>query len=163
MKKKLNTRGLLKKIDRLIGERMAEKDVVSIDSLRSKYQKKPASILVVEDDETVRMALRRILEREKHRVITAVDGTQLSSALGDEFIDLILLDVGLPWINGYELAELMKQDLYLKHIPIVFISAQSQEADIKKGFAVGANDYITKPFEVDEVVKTVNVLLELAD
>jgi two-component system, OmpR family, aerobic respiration control protein ArcA len=162
--RKINTRDLVRKIEKLTRERMVKSDVVSMDELRRvKNNVTPHSILVIEDDETIRNALRRMFEGEGYRVITACDGTQLSSVLDDNPIDLILLDVGLPWINGYELAEMMKEHIDLKEIPLVFLSGRSSEMDVKRGFEVGADDYITKPFDIENVKKTVRTLIELAE
>jgi two-component system aerobic respiration control protein ArcA len=77
-------------------------------------------------------------------------------------VDLILLDVGLPWINGFELAEMMKGHKDLSEIPLVFLSARTSDADMKRGFSVGADDYIKKPFDIEKVKKTVNTLIRLA-
>jgi two-component system aerobic respiration control protein ArcA len=160
--KKINTRDLVKKIEKLTRERMLEGDVVSMDELRKlRKPTTPACILVVEDDETIRSALKRMFEGEGYRVITAIDGTQLSSVLDDNPIDLILLDIGLPWINGFELAEMMKEHKDLREIPLVFLSGRTSEADVKRGFEVGADDYITKPFDIENVKKTVRTLIEL--
>lgn len=122
----------------------------------------PATLLVIEDDETMRAALKRIFESEGYRVITAADGTQLSSVLEDQSLDMIILDIGLPWINGFELAELMKDHADLKRIPLIFISGLTSDADVKRGFEVGADDYIKKPFDVEKIKKTVNALMKLA-
>lgn len=162
--KKINTRDLVKKIEKLTRERMVKSDVISMDELRRVRPKAtPRTLLVIEDDETIRAALKRLFEGEGYRVILAADGTQLSSVLDDNPIDLILLDIGLPWINGYELAEMMKDHQDLKEIPLVFLSGRTSEADIKKGFAVGADDYITKPFDIENIKKTVRTLIELSE
>ncbi len=76
-------------------------------------------------------------------------------------MDLIVLDVGLPWINGFELAEMMKANEDLSEIPLVFLSARTSDEDIKRGFAVGASDYIKKPFDIEKVKRTVNTLIHL--
>ena len=76
-------------------------------------------------------------------------------------IDLIILDVGLPWINGYELAEMMKAHKDLKRIPLIFISGRVNDADVKRGFEVGADDYIKKPFDLEKIKKTVRTLVQL--
>ena len=162
--KKINTRDLVSKIEKLTRERMIKSDVISMDELRRVRNKStPRTLLIIEDDETIRAALKRLFEGEGYKVILAADGTQLSSVLDDHPLDLILLDIGLPWINGYELAEMMKEHNDLKEIPLVFLSGRTSEADIKRGFAVGADDYITKPFDIENVKKTVRTLIELAD
>jgi two-component system aerobic respiration control protein ArcA len=141
---------------------MTQQDVVSLDQFR-KVQKKedPRSLLIIDDDETIRAALRRMFESEGYKVITAADGTQLSDVLDDSPIDLIILDIGLPWLNGYELAKLLKEHEDLKKIPLIFLSGKTSELDVKRGFEVGADDYIKKPFDVEKMKKAVETLLRL--
>jgi two-component system aerobic respiration control protein ArcA len=160
--KKIDAKELVAKIERLARERMASGDVVDLKSVRDlKEKKRKPSVLVIEDDDTMRAALKRILESDGFDVRSAADGTQLGEALGDVTVDLILLDVGLPWINGLELAKLLKEHEALKEIPLVFISGKTSEFDIKRGFEAGADDYIKKPFEIEKVKKTVRTLLKL--
>ena len=109
MSRKINTKDLVTKIERLTKERMSKERVLDIDQLRKMKERKiQRTILLIEDDETIRAALKRVFEGEGYRVLAAADGTQLSSVLDDAPVDLIMLDVGLPWINGFELAEMMK-------------------------------------------------------
>jgi len=163
MTRKIDTKDLVKKIERLAKERMTKDGVVEMDDLRRlKARKTQRSILLIEDDETIRAALKRMFEGEGYRVMAAADGTQLSDLLDESAVDLILLDVGLPWINGFELAEMMKGHKDLREIPLVFLSARTGDADVKRGFAVGADDYIKKPFEIEKVKRTVNTLIQLA-
>jgi two-component system aerobic respiration control protein ArcA len=160
--KKIDAKDLVAKIERLARERMASGDIVDLKSVRDlKEKKRKPSVLVIEDDDTMRAALKRILESDGFDVRSAADGTQLGEALGDIPVDLILLDVGLPWINGLELAKLLKEHEALKEIPLVFISGKTSEFDIKRGFEAGADDYIKKPFEIEKVKKTVRTLLKL--
>ena len=162
MSKKIDAKDLVAKIERLARERMASGEVVDLKSVRDlKNRKVKPSVLVIEDDETMRVALKRILESEGLDVRTAADGTQLGDAIGDKPVDLIILDVGLPWINGLELAKLLREHDALKSIPLVFISGKTSEFDVKRGFEAGADDYIKKPFEIDKVKKTIRTLLEL--
>jgi DNA-binding response OmpR family regulator len=163
--RKIDTKDLVQKIEKLTKERMTSDKVISMDDLRrlkEQRQAVPRTILVIEDDETIRAALKRVLEGEGYRVLAAADGTQLSTVLDDVAIDLIMLDIGLPWINGFELAEMMKAHKDLQDIPLVFLSARTSEADIKRGFDVGADDYIKKPFDIEKVKRTVNTLIQLA-
>lgn len=161
MKGPLDSKSLFAKIERLVRERMVSEKVVSIADLRALKKKQPAKILIVEDDEIVRKSLKRILESDSYQVITAEDATELSSVVENFMFDLIIMDVGLPWINGFELAEMMKQHVHIKNIPLVFISGHSEKDMIKKGFAVGADDYLTKPVDLEKVKKTVKTLLYL--
>lgn len=163
MSRKIDTKDLVQKIEKLTRERMAQNQVISMDDLRKlKGKKPPRSLLVIEDDETIRAALKRVFEAEGYRVLAAADGTQLATVLGETPVDLILLDIGLPWINGFELAEMMKAHSDLKDIPLVFLSARTNDDDIKRGFEVGADDYIKKPFDIEKVKRTVQTLIQLA-
>jgi len=160
--KKINAKDLVAQIEKITKERMAQNDVISFEDLRRlKTKTSHYQLLIIEDDETVRNALKRIFEREGYKVKTAADGTQLSEVLDETPLDLIMLDIGLPWINGFELAEMMKQHKDLKEIPLIFISGRTGEEDIQKGFDVGADDYITKPFDLEKVKKTVKTLIQL--
>lgn len=161
---RINTKDLVQKIEKITKDRITKEGVVSLDEYRELKQKKqtPKSILVIEDDETMRNALKRILESEGYRTITAADGTQLSSVLDDSPIDLIVLDIGLPWINGLELAKLLKEHEDLKSIPLIFVSGKTGDLDVKRGFDAGADDYIKKPFDIEKIKKTVATLLKLS-
>lgn len=162
MSKKLDAKDLVDKIERLARERMAEGQVVDLGALRQlKAQKVKPSVLVIEDDETMRAALKRILETDGIEVRTAADGTQLGAALDNKMVDLIMLDIGLPWINGFELAKLLKEHPVLKSIPLIFVSGHTTDADVKQGFSVGADDYIKKPFDIEKVRRAVQVLLKI--
>lgn len=159
---KLNTKDLVAKIERLAQEKMRQESVVPLKDFRDlKKKATQKTILVIEDDETMRMALKRIFESESYAVKLASDGTQLSHVLDDTPIDLIVLDIGLPWVNGLELAQLLKEHEYLKNIPLIFISGKVGDLDVKRGFDAGADDYIKKPFDVEKIKKTVSTLLKL--
>lgn len=162
-KKRLNTKDLVGKIAKITQERMKSAEVVSLsDFRRLKEKKEPIRLLLIEDDESIRKAMKRIFEDEGLQVLAAADGTQLDMVFDESPIDLILLDIGLPWINGFELAELMKSHRDLKEIPIVFVSGRDSEVDIKRAFEAGADDFVSKPFTVDHLKKTVFTLLELS-
>ena len=162
-KPRINTKDLVKKIEKITKERILQEGVVSLDGYRGlKRKAMPKTILVVEDDETMRSALKRIFESEGYQVKTAADGTQLSVVLDDTPIDLIVLDIGLPWINGLELANLLKEHDDLKSIPLIFVSGKTSDFDVKRGFDAGADDYIKKPFDIEKIKKTVATLLSLS-
>lgn len=161
-KNKINTTDLVKKIEKLTKERMTQESVVDLNSFRElKNKEVPKTLLVIEDDETMRNAIKRIFEAEGLVVRTAADGTQLASVLDDNPIDLIIMDIGLPWINGIELAKMLKEHDDLKQIPLVFVSGKTSDFDVKRGFEAGADDYIKKPFDIDKIKKTVHTLLAL--
>ncbi len=161
-KGKINTKDLVKKIEKLTKERMTQESVVDLNSFRElKNKETPKTILVIEDDETMRNAIKRIFEAEGLVVKVAADGTQLASVLDDNPVDLIIMDIGLPWINGIELAKMLKEHDDLKQIPLIFVSGKTSDFDVKRGFEAGADDYIKKPFDIDKIKKTVHTLLTL--
>ncbi|MCC7402821.1 MAG: response regulator [Bdellovibrionales bacterium] len=159
--KKINTRDFVDKVKRMAKDRMSEGKVVSLDSFRGLQKKEPHRILIIEDDETMRAALKRIFVADGFEVVTVADGTHLTQVMDDSPIDLVILDIGLPWINGFELAQLMKEDPELRKIPLIFVSGRATDLDMRKGFELGAVDYIKKPFDVEKIRKTVQTLLHL--
>ena len=153
MAKKFITSDLIKKIERLTKQRMSEQPIVSLDEFRGAHKKmNPLNILVIEDDETQRLSLKRILEAEGYTAYIAADSAELTALLDEEKdIHLILMDIGLPWINGFELAEMMKEHPELKKLPLVFLSAQAEPEDFERARQVGAADYIKKPFDIEKL------------
>ncbi|MGZ5279866.1 MAG: response regulator transcription factor, partial [Pseudobdellovibrionaceae bacterium] len=163
-KKKINASDLIAKIEKLAKARMASGEVVQLNNFRDLKKKVEAKvILVIEDDETMRAALKKIFEMDGFIVRLAADGTELSVALEDISPDLILLDIGLPWLNGFELAQMLKDHKDLKKIPLIFVSGKTSDEDIKRAFEIGANDFIKKPFEIEKLKKTVNALLKISE
>ena len=158
MSKKFVTTDLINKIEKLTKQRMSEQPVVSLDQFRDAQKKmNPRNILVIEDDETQRMSLKRILEAEGYTPLMAADSAELTALLDeDKDIHLILMDIGLPWINGFELAEMMKQHPDLKKLPLVFLSAQAEEEDFARAREVGAADYIKKPFDIEKLKQVIS-------
>lgn len=158
MSKKFVTTDLINKIEKLTKQRMSEQPVVSLDQFRDAQKKmNPRNILVIEDDETQRMSLKRILEGEGYTPLMAADSAELTALLDeDKDIHLILMDIGLPWINGFELAEMMKQHPDLKKLPLVFLSAQAEEEDFARAREVGAADYIKKPFDIEKLKQVIS-------
>jgi len=147
-------------IESIKREKIVSKKVVSLAEFRDlRQQTDIRSILVVDDDEIMRSALKRILETEGYKVIMACDGLELSKVLETTRLDLILLDVNLPWVDGYELCKLIKSNPVLKTVPLVLVSARNSKQDIESGFAVGCDDYVTKPFDIDNITSTINNLL----
>lgn len=161
-KKRINAQDLISKIEKITKARMASQDVVQLDNFRDLKQKlDQKTILVIEDDETMRNAMKRIFELDGFVVKLAADGTELSTVLDDASPDLILLDIGLPWLNGFELAQLLKEHRDLKKIPLIFVSGKTSDEDVKRAFEIGADDFVKKPFEIEKLKKTVTTLLKI--
>ena len=112
-------------------------------------------ILLVEDNKEIHELIKNVLEKERYIVINAYSGTEALIILEKEKIDLILLDLMLPGINGEEIIK------KIKNIPIIVISAKVSKEDKINSLLIGANDYITKPFDTDELLARVKVQLRI--
>ncbi len=153
-------KSLRKQIESIKRQKIVAKKVVSLTDFRElKKSIDLRTILVVDDDEVMRAALKRILENEGYKVVMAEDGLELSKVLETTRLDMILLDVNLPWVDGYELTRLIKQHHALRHVPLVLVSARKSKEDVEKGFDAGCNDYVTKPFDVDYITGAISKLL----
>ncbi|NPA07258.1 MAG: response regulator [Chloroflexi bacterium] len=115
-----------------------------------------ARILIAEDEPDIRELIAFLLELEGHEVIQAQDGKEAVERARAEKPDFILLDVRMPRMTGYEACRIIKQDPNLQHIPVVFLSAKGQEAEVKEGYEAGADAYLLKPFDADDLIQTVN-------
>lgn len=109
-------------------------------------------ILVVDDDKEIAYAIRTLLEKEDYEVIVAHDGVQALEALEQNALQLILLDVMMPNLNGLGVAMKIREKL---NIPIIMLSAKSEQSDKIIGLSLGADDYITKPFDTAELIARV--------
>lgn len=161
MSKKFSTSTLIQKIEKLTKQRMAEQPVVELNQFREvKNKLNPINILVIEDDETQRSSLKRILESDGYYPKLAADAAELTQILDDDQeIHFIILDVGLPWINGFEIAQMIKDHRDLKSIPLIFLSAQAESTDFDRAREVGADDYIKKPFDIDKLKSRIKELI----
>lgn len=156
----LGRNSIRRQVEEIKKKKITEKKVVNLADFREARQSEQShTILVVDDEEIMRNALKRILEGEGYTVLLAADGLELSKVLETAELSLILLDVNLPWVDGYDLCRLIKQHHVLKHVPLVFVSARKSEQDIKRGFDAGCNDYVTKPFDIDFISSKVRQLL----
>ena len=117
-------------------------------------------ILIVDDEQDIVESLKFVLEASDYTCYTADNGED-GLRLAKEIVpDLMILDVMMPKINGYKISRLLKYDAKYKNIPILMVTARSQEEDKLIGEETGADEYITKPFELDEVVKKVEEYLK---
>ncbi len=159
-KKAFGDKNFSKQVAALNRKAMAGNKVVSLEEYRAVSRKaEPKTILVVDDEIVVRNAIKRIFEKDNYRVLVAKDAMELSKIIEESVFDLVLLDIKLPWVDGYALCSLLRAHPTLKNLPIAFISGNNTEEDVKRGFEAGCDEYITKPFEVDEIQKRVTDLL----
>jgi len=119
--------------------------------------KKP-SILLVEDEENLHEALKLNLELEGYEITSVYDGSAALKAIGDEYFDLIILDVMLPEIDGINVTETVR--LQNNEVPILILSAKNTSADRVLGLKKGADDYLTKPFNLEELLLRVHKLID---
>ncbi len=116
-------------------------------------------ILVVDDELSIRKTIGRRLEREGYRVITADCGEEGLRIASEKLPDLILLDVMMPKMKGRDVCARLKADPKTGHIPVIFLTALGLADHIQAGMALGADDYIVKPFEADELKERIAVCL----
>jgi len=119
----------------------------------------PARILVVEDERDIAALVAYHLTREGHRVRTAEDGFEALEALETERPELIVLDLNLPGLSGYEVLEELRRQPETAEIPVVVLTARREEADRVMGLSLGADDYVTKPFSPRELVLRIAAVL----
>lgn len=118
-----------------------------------------ACVMAVDDDHVIRGLIAVNLEMEGHEVLTAVDGADALLQVRRRRPDLILLDVMMPNVDGWQVAETLKRQRDTYQIPIVFLSARAMENDVKKGMDLGVQAYVTKPFDPIDLMNLVNDLL----
>jgi DNA-binding response OmpR family regulator len=117
------------------------------------------TILVADDEEDLRELVTYRLTRSGYRVIGAGDGQEAFELAAERTPDLMVLDVMMPKLDGYELTRRVRAEAALRSIPVILLTARSQESDIDRGFEVGADDYLKKPFNPDELVARVRAVL----
>jgi two-component system alkaline phosphatase synthesis response regulator PhoP len=116
-------------------------------------------ILVVDDEIYIVHILDFSLGMEGYEVITALDGEQALERMKSERPDLVVLDIMMPKLDGYEVCKSIKSNPATKQTPVILLSAKGRNVDQKLGFDVGADDYITKPFSPRKLVERINQLL----
>ena len=121
-----------------------------------------ATILLVEDNEDNQIIYSTILEHVGFRVLTAMDGQRAIDTARQEHPDLIVMDVSIPIIDGWEATRILKQDEATRMIPILALTAHALPSDREKAFEVGCDDYLAKPVEPRSVVEAIERLLAKA-
>lgn len=117
-------------------------------------------VLVADDEPAVRLLLRVNLRSAGYEVVEATDGETALSSIRQQDFDLLLLDVMMPRMSGFELAERLRADPATAELPIVFVSARADADDVQRGFDLGAVDYVTKPFDPLLLGEHLNSLLD---
>jgi len=117
-------------------------------------------VLVVDDDKNTRRLIQAVLETEGYQVTTAINGEDALEKLEREHIDLVVLDIMMPSMDGYELTKTLREGQ--SELPILMVSAKQMPEDRRQGFLVGTDDYITKPIDAEEMLLRIKALLRRA-
>lgn len=109
------------------------------------------NILLVEDEENIALAIELLLSRDGYDVLRVADGTQALPNIRAQKPDLVILDVSLPGRSGYDICQALRLTPELAHIPVLMMSARTAPAEQRKGLAMGANAFLTKPFAIEDL------------
>lgn len=120
----------------------------------------PKRVLVVDDDDDIRRTVQVHLKRAGYQIILARDGKEALEKARAELPDLIVMDVMMPRMTGFDALEHLKADPTTEAIPVVMLTAESRDEDLFVGWSRGVHSYLTKPFRPDEVVATVKSILD---
>lgn len=124
----------------------------------SKKMKELIKVLIVDDEPSILMSLEFLMKKEGYQVFIARDGSEAMDIIEKEVPSIILLDIMMPNVDGYEVCYHVKNSLRFEHIKVIFLSAKNKEIDMEKGYSVGADLYVTKPFSTRTLVAKVNAL-----
>jgi two-component system, sensor histidine kinase and response regulator len=119
------------------------------------------TILVVDDNQENLKVISNFLKEKNYKIALAIDGESTFEVLEGNKIDLVLLDIMMPGLDGFEVCRIMKEKPETKDIPVIFLTARNETEDIVKGFQSGGVDYITKPFRKEELFARVNSHIQL--
>lgn len=115
-------------------------------------------ILIADDEPNILLSLEFLMKKQGYHVLIARDGAEAFDLIRQETPDVLLLDIMMPHMNGYELCSFVKKTAGFEHIKVVFLSAKGKETEIQKGYEAGADLYLVKPFSTRDLVAKVNDL-----
>jgi two-component system, OmpR family, response regulator MtrA len=121
-----------------------------------------ARVVVADDDVDILALVKAVLERSGHEVIAVTNGAQALASVQSHNPDLAVLDISMPELDGLEVLRRLRADEDTHDLPVILLSAQAQEADVERGYATGASDYVKKPFSPRELAQRVETLLDQA-
>lgn len=120
----------------------------------------PRRILIAEDEPSIVISLEFLLKEAGHDVTVARDGAEALRRIAADPPDLVVLDVMLPSVNGFEVCRRLRDNPETRRIPVLMLTARGRESEVEKGLAAGADAYMTKPFATKELVRAVTELLD---
>ncbi|AIA76302.1 MAG: response regulator transcription factor [Vreelandella alkaliphila] len=118
-----------------------------------------AKVLVVDDEPNIVLSLEFLMEQAGFQVVTAYDGEAALERINDSAPDLLLLDISLPGISGFDVLEHLRRSEATAQLPVIMLTAHGRDIEREKGLALGADDYITKPFSTQSLIEKVKSLL----
>lgn len=119
-------------------------------------------LLIVDDEPSIVMSLEYLFKKENYEVYIARDGVEAIEIAENNILDIILLDIMMPNVDGYQVLKYLKNNDNLKNIKVVFLSAKNKTTDVELGLQLGADKYIAKPFSTKKLVKEVKELLKVS-
>ena len=120
----------------------------------------PKKILIVDDEPNIVIPLQFLMEQNGYRTLVAQSGEEALESISKEKPDLVLLDIMLPGVDGFEVCEIVRLNPEWRNTRIIFLTAKGRDVDIAKGMVLGADAYITKPFSNQQIIDAVTKLLE---
>jgi len=117
------------------------------------------TILIADDEPNIVISLEFLLEQDGYRVAVARDGQEALEAMSRQVPDLVLLDVMLPHLSGFDVCQRIRQNPAWQHIRVIMLTAKGREVEMSKGYALGADAYITKPFSTKELLAQIRAQL----
>lgn len=112
-------------------------------------------VLIIDDEPNIVMALEYALRKRGYEIFIGRDGLEAIAASEEHLPDVVLLDIMMPHLDGYETLKILKKNKKLEHTAVILMSAKTAKEDIEKGISLGANDYVTKPFTIKKIVETI--------
>ncbi len=139
---------------------IVKKQVVNLADYREALQANSRkTILLVNEDKVTLSNIKASFEAADYNVISAKDGMEVSKIIEDTALDAVIVNIQLPWLDGYELCSLLKSSLVFKKLPVVLLSRSKSEEDVRKGFDAGCDDYISEPLQAHELRSIVSKLM----
>lgn len=120
----------------------------------------PKKILIVDDEPNIVIPLQFLMEQNGYRALVAQSGEEALEMISKERPDLVLLDIMLPGVDGFEVCEIIRLNPEWRNTRVIFLTAKGRDVDIAKGMVLGADEYITKPFSNQQIIGSVKKLLE---
>lgn len=121
-----------------------------------------SKILVIEDDPVIQMLISQTLRREGYEIVTASDGSEGLRKVKETQPNLVVLDISMPGLDGYQVCHYLRQDPATANLPIIMVTAMARPSDQRRGFETGADDYLPKPFSLADLITRVQSLLFFA-